>query len=92
MVIGDGTFITHPLSEAAPVSIGRSNTCEISINDQSLSRTHAVLTVTDHVTIEDLGSANGTIVRGNAIAPGQPTEISVGEVVNLGSLNLMLLT
>lgn len=54
VVIGDGTFITHPLSEAAPVSIGRSNTCEISINDQSLSRRHAVLTVTDHVTIEDL--------------------------------------
>lgn len=42
------------------------------------------------MTIEDLGSTNGTIVRGNAIAPGQPTEISVGDVVNLGTLNLML--
>ena len=91
VVIGDGTFVTHPLHDGAKVTIGRSKDCEISINDESLSRKHAVVTMDNGVTIEDLGSANGTTVRGQAIAPNQPTEISVGEVVNLGSsLNIML--
>ena len=66
LVAADGT--RHPL--AGEMRIGRSNDCEITIeNDAKVSRKHAVFRVEgDSVTVEDLGSANGTLVNGQRIA------------------------
>jgi two-component system, NtrC family, response regulator AtoC len=89
-VIGSGTFSTHPLLEAGSVTIGRSSNCNIEIDDRSISRRHAILSIGETVTIEDLGSANGTFVRGQRVAFGHPTVISVGELVVLGSVNISL--
>lgn len=46
--------------ERGSVTIGRSRTCEVAVNDTGISRKHAVLHVGDSVRLEDLGSANGT--------------------------------
>jgi hypothetical protein len=49
-------------------SIGRLNTCDIVINDTSVSKMHAKI---DHqhgqITITDLGSTNGTFVNGSKV-------------------------
>ena len=89
-VIGRGTFATHPLPEAGSVTIGRSSNCDVEVEDRSISRRHAILSIGETLTIEDLGSANGTSVRGQRVAFGQPTAIAVGELVVLGSVNISL--
>jgi pSer/pThr/pTyr-binding forkhead associated (FHA) protein len=44
-------------------SVGRLRDCDLSIDDESVSRRHAILEVTpDGLCVEDLGSANGTFV------------------------------
>ncbi|MBA3455044.1 MAG: sigma 54-interacting transcriptional regulator, partial [Deltaproteobacteria bacterium] len=50
----------------------------------------AILTVGETTTIEDLGSANGTVVRGRRLAAGHRTTIAIGELVSLGTLSIML--
>jgi two-component system, NtrC family, response regulator AtoC len=44
------------------VTIGRSRSCEVAVNDTGISRQHAVLHVGDSLKLQDLGSANGTRV------------------------------
>ena len=65
LVAADGT--RHVL--AGEMRIGRSSDCEITIEDAKVSRKHAVFRVEgEAVTVEDLGSANGTLVNGQRIA------------------------
>ncbi len=90
VVIGSGAIVSHSVMEGAAISIGRSNACDITIQDESLSRRHAVLRLGERVTIEDTGSANGTRVGGALIPPGTPTEIALGEVVGIGTLSIIL--
>jgi hypothetical protein len=90
VVIGNGTFATHPLPDASSVAIGRSPRCEIAVDDESISRRHAMLNLGERVTIEDLGSVNGTRVRGNKIKPGRAVAISVGELIGLGTVSIIL--
>ena len=49
-----------------PLAIGRDDSADVKIDDQSLSRRHFVIRPqADHFLIEDLGSQNGTWVDGN---------------------------
>jgi two-component system, NtrC family, response regulator AtoC len=89
-VIGGRAFATHPLQDAGTLTIGRSSQCDIEVDDRSISRRHATLSIGETVTIEDLGSANGTFVRGQRLTSGNPAVISVGELVALGSANIIL--
>jgi FHA domain len=53
---------------AGETSVGRGEDCTITLEDTSVSRRHALIHVRDgQVTIEDLGSRNGTKVNGNLI-------------------------
>ena len=49
--------------------VGRSRTCQIHIPETTVSRQHARLTSSSlgEVTVEDLGSSNGTFVNGEKI-------------------------
>ena len=63
--------------------IGRARDCAVWIDDRTLTRRHAVLTVAgDVVTIADPGSRNGTF-KDDARLTG-PVTLRVGEVVTLG--------
>ncbi len=90
VVIGNGTYATHPLQDGAAVTLGRSSRCDIVIDDESMSRQHAILNLGETATIEDLGSRNGTVVRGQRIPARRPTEIAVGEPVGLGKVSIIL--
>jgi len=91
MVISTGTFATHPLPDGSAVTLGRSNHCDVTVDDESISRRHATLKMGETTTIEDLGSANGTVVRGNKLRPARPAVIAVGELVRLGTGTIILL-
>jgi DNA-binding NtrC family response regulator len=86
----DGKLATFPLPESGEVLIGRSSSCQMRIDHPSVSRRHARLVLGERIEIEDLGSSNGLRVRERRIEPGQLVEISVGQLVELGSVMLFL--
>jgi DNA-binding NtrC family response regulator/pSer/pThr/pTyr-binding forkhead associated (FHA) protein len=89
-VLGADFAVAHPLPVQGEVVIGRSRSAEIRVDDESISRRHAILRIGQTYTIEDLESANGTRVGGLTIEPGRAVEVAVGEPVELGSVLVVL--
>ncbi|MEI9951031.1 MAG: sigma 54-interacting transcriptional regulator [Pseudomonadota bacterium] len=56
------TCTTHPLPEHGKLRLGRGADNDIRIDDQSVSRYHLLIHVGDGIEVEDLGSANGTLL------------------------------
>lgn len=72
-------------------SIGRTPENDIQIPHAQISSRHALLhRVGDQLFLEDRGSANGTYVRGQRIAPGQRVPVQNGEKVFVGPMPLVL--
>ena len=90
IIIVNGVVSTHALPAAGVVTLGRARECDIQIIDPSVSRIHSRLHLGPTVVIEDMGSANGTRVRGEVLAEGQRVELPAGESVELGSAIIML--
>ncbi len=66
--------------------IGRDPAADISILDASISRKHARITKLENaVSIEDLGSSNGTFINGKRLAPGTIVILSKEDLVKLGN-------
>ena len=73
------------------IVIGRTPTCDIVVDDETISRQHAALVVEPaHVFAEDLGSANGTSVGGVALKPGERVVVLVGGMLALGDVVALL--
>ena len=69
--------------------IGRSRKCNLCASTNSISRQHCLIIRRDaSVTIQDLGSRNGTLVNGNRI--DQEVEIHSGDELVVGPLRFML--
>ena len=78
--------ITYPLG-CDEILIGRHASADIRIPDMSVSRYHAMLTVTDGVwTIRDMGSKSGVFVNG---APVREARLRENDVISLGSRRLV---
>ncbi|HEY5955504.1 MAG TPA: ATP-binding cassette domain-containing protein, partial [Polyangiaceae bacterium] len=72
-------------------AIGRTPDNDIQIQHAQISSRHALLhRVGDQLFLEDRGSANGTYVRGQRIAPGQRVPVQNGEKVFFGPMPLVL--
>jgi hypothetical protein len=57
------------------------------------SRQHAVITFENHhLQIEDLNSSNGTFVNRSRIHPGQPRPLSVNDVIQIGNVQLKVIS
>ncbi len=69
--------------------IGRSQQCHLCVGSSSVSRQHCKITRKEAtVSIQDLGSRNGTLVNGEKIT-GE-TELSSGDELGVGTLKLLL--
>jgi hypothetical protein len=69
--------------------IGRSATCQITIDDPLVSREHAKIRVAEErLTIEDLGSRNGVSVAGKPIKT--VVDLADGDRVRIGSQELVV--
>ncbi|HEY5934131.1 MAG TPA: FHA domain-containing protein, partial [Kofleriaceae bacterium] len=90
LVISDKLVATYALPESGEVRVGRAAQCEILIDDPSISRTHAVITIGATLAIRDLGSANGTRVRDELLVPNVDVEIAAGEPVQVGSATMIV--
>lgn len=84
---GHRHFLTMP-----EMVIGRDNSADIVLNDQSVSRKHAKLTKEgDKVKLTDLGSSNGTVLNGKKISPGDSAYLTKEDMVKLGNSILKFL-
>jgi DNA-binding NtrC family response regulator len=89
-VIGEGVDATRPLPDDGRVVIGRSDDATLRIDHRSVSRHHAAIAVGAQLTIQDLGSANGTRVRGRRLIPNQIAAIACGEPIDLGDVMIVV--
>ncbi len=88
LVVSEGDLARAPEGQV----IGRHvDHCELVIDDESLSRRHARLTLKGRrLMIEDLGSTNGTSVDGKPLALRRPVVLKQGATVGLGKVRLSL--
>lgn len=71
------------------LTIGRAPDNDIVLDDPQVSRHHAqVVRRGDEISVEDLGSTNGTLVNGVRLAPHAPQPLRDGDELRLGKLAL----
>jgi len=84
---GSGLGTEYPL-EKSEMFLGRDLSNDIVVNDSEVSRRHARLVLSGNTyTIEDLGSTNGTFIRGQRI--GVPVALMPGETILIGEKVLL---
>jgi two-component system, NtrC family, response regulator AtoC len=91
VVIGTRGMQRVALPKKGRVEIGRDATAEIHIDSPQISRRHAALEIDNgKLSILDLGSSNGTIVREKPLEPKVRAELALGEVVHMGDFVLLV--
>ena len=104
-VVGENLVDLFALPRAGDVVIGRGAEADIRIDDASISRKHALLSIGPalptggpalpsggtKIRLKDLGSANGTRVADRTLEAGEWADLSPGEVIDLGSVMLILM-
>lgn len=82
----NGSVLGNYFLEKERFTFGRKASCDIQINDQGVSKEHAViLTVGNDQILEDLGSTNGTLVNGEKV---QRHILQNGDVIDVGRYKL----
>src|SRR5688572_25237050 len=89
LIFGADCYAASLLPLGKSVTIGRSPEAQVRVDDPSISRLHASVHATQkdqvlEIVVEDLGSSNGTSVKGRRLGPGERCAISPGEIVDLG--------
>jgi len=90
IVAHDKLVTTFPLPATGSVVIGRSHDVDVRIDLPPISRRHAILHLGPEMELEDCGSANGTRVREQRLAPNTKCAIAPGDSFELGSVLLVL--
>ncbi|HET6889602.1 MAG TPA: FHA domain-containing protein [Pyrinomonadaceae bacterium] len=72
------------------LNVGRASDNELSINDSSVSKIHATLLMNQEGTllVSDTGSTNGTYINGRRISYGEARQITDGDVVGFGDVEV----
>jgi transcriptional regulator with PAS, ATPase and Fis domain len=91
LVTRDGAAFSVPLPSQGELLIGRAEEAQVRLTGTGVSRRHATLRIgPSGIRIADLGSSNGTQLRGERLEPGTEHSVSLGESVLLGDFVLTL--
>jgi two-component system, NtrC family, response regulator AtoC len=91
LIFSGETLTTHVLPEDGALVVGRADECHIQVDTPALSRRHALLRVSPgRMTVEDMGSSNGTRVRGKLLEKGEKAELKAGDSIELGPVTLVV--
>jgi two-component system, NtrC family, response regulator AtoC len=83
-VLGEEDEVEIPLPAAGVVTLGRGAECDVTIDDPSVSRNHAILRIGSSLILEDAGSSNGTrLRRPRSASPGVDTTKMADEISEL---------
>lgn len=93
VVLSDGRPQIVRLPDEGEVLLGRDDTCDVIVNDTSMSREHASLRIRrgrsgPELTLEDLKSRNGTRVTGTRITGAVP--VALNQVIELGGVVMVI--
>jgi TonB family protein len=85
--IKNGEPLTEKTLSQNVIKIGKMASCHLQIDDESISRMHAVIEVSDagEVHIVDLGSASGTLVNGKKV---NKAPVRSGDTLMLGNVEI----
>lgn len=79
----DGAVVHEHLIDKDSISIGRKHENDIQLNDLTVSGRHSlIVTMGEHIYVDDLGSTNGTLLNGARIAK---SIIHHGDVIQIGN-------
>jgi two-component system response regulator AtoC len=90
IVICDGKTTEHPLPQDGTVIVGRGPTCDVIVQNLTLSRAHAKFVFSDRVTVEDCNSQNGVFLGGRRLAAGEVLPVAPGVPIELGDALLLV--
>jgi len=83
-----GGLLASPALGAGQITLGRSSSCELVLDEQTVSRRHAALRLRDgHWFLVDLGSSNGTWVNDRRVFDA---EVVPGDEIRLGAARFRL--
>lgn len=89
VLVEQGADLRHEITHGAV--IGRDAACEITVADDEVSRRHAQLRSNgSRLSIEDLGSVNGTFVNGSRLS--RAGELRPGDTIQVGGTKLSVAT
>lgn len=84
--LADAWPVTQPL-----LTLGRSSSCDVMLDDPSVSRQHVEMSWTAYgAQVRDLGSANGTWLNDQILPPRVLYPLRSGDVLQLGPFSLRL--
>jgi hypothetical protein len=92
LVVTDGPEAgAHHMVVQGTNLIGRGSSCDIQLDDPTVSRQHARLVATEgQFLLQDLHSTSGTYVDGKQVDPSAASPIMDGSVVSVGNTGLVL--
>ena len=84
--------LTFDLAPGDRLGIGRTKQNDITLDDESVSKIHASLSLTDAggVVVSDTGSTNGTFINGERIAYGKAHDLAPDDVLKIGLVELYI--
>jgi two-component system response regulator AtoC len=89
LVIDGASSLLVGLPAAGTVTIGRAPECELRLTDTACSRRHARLHIDDGaLSLEDLGSHNGTRVNGEPVSGRHP--LTSDDIISIGPIRLVI--
>jgi two-component system, NtrC family, response regulator AtoC len=90
LVFSGESVTTQVLPSSGELVIGRSEECHLQVDVPALSRRHALLRMGPPLTVEDLGSSNGTRLRGRKLEAGERAQVAQGDAIEVGPVTLVV--
>jgi two-component system, NtrC family, response regulator AtoC len=86
----NGRGMAFPLPDSGAVKIGRARECEVRLQEAGVSRQHALVRIGTRFSVEDLGSSNGTRMRGTTLPPHEARELRPGDSFEIGAVMITI--
>ncbi len=90
LATANGAVQLHALPVEGEATLGRGPECEVVLAFDSISRHHARLRIGEPCILTDLGSRNGTRLRGERLRSGDARPVGYGEAFSVGPVSLLL--
>ena len=82
----DKTLPTISSQNSQPITLGRSDDCDVTIDNRDISREHLyIILEQNRVKVIDLGSTNGTYIDGNKLEPHKKYTLQTEQKLVIGS-------